>query len=427
MIASSREYFEGLFDYLKFDCSAVESSLNGIAAKLGQEYYDSEDGDDHLYIVGSVGRRTAIRGCSDVDVVFDMPQEKFNQYNQYAGNGQSALLQDVKNALAERYPNTDIRGDGQVVVVSFEKYAVEIVPGFRNADKTFTYPDTHNGGSWKSTNPIAEQEACAKLNIKAKGAYTRLCKIIRCWKNNVGLVFHGIALDTLVFNFLANNDYDPVLEPDYMDLTIRAMEYIADNLDNNLIYYAPGSRDAVEVKGDEAKRIARLAKKFAKEVLDVDDRLVAFADCLGCPIDGATRQSDGSVFRTEQFINSKFPVDIRFKVRLDGFVTSKIRGFRNFNIRERGVSLDRPIPIKCEIRFFVDYTDCPEPYDVYWKVRNVGRVAEEKDCIRGQIFADNNGNIHDESTSFWGPHFVECYIVKNGVCVASDRIDVPIG
>ena len=427
MTASSQEYFEELFDYLRFDSSTVEGSLNGIAAKLSLEYYGSKDDNDRLYIVGSVGRRTAIRGCSDVDVVFDMPQEKFNQYNQYVGNGQSALLQDVKNALIERYPNTDIKGDGQVVVVGFEKYVVEIVPGFKNADKTFTYPDTHNGGSWKSTNPIAEQEACAKLNAKTQGVYIRLCKIIRYWKNNVGLVFHGIALDTLVFNFLANSDYDSESEPDYIDLTIRAVEYIADNLDDNLLYYAPGSRDAVEIIGGEAKRIARLAKKFAKKVLGADDRLAVFADCLGRPIEGAAGQSYDSVFRTEQFIDSKFPVDIRFKVRLNGLVTSKIGGFRNFNIRERGVSLGEPIPIKCEIRFFIDHTDCPKPYNIYWKVRNVGKIAEEKGCIRGQIFADNNGSIHDEPTSFWGPHFVECYIVKDGVCVASDRIDVPIG
>lgn len=28
---------------------------------------------------------------------------------------------------------------------------------------------------------------------------------------------------------------------------------------------------------------------------------------------------------------------------------------------------------------------------------------------------------------FGGPHFVECYIIKNGECVAMKRIDVHIG
>ncbi|WP_343237364.1 hypothetical protein [Stenotrophomonas maltophilia group sp. RNC7] len=32
-----------------------------------------------------------------------------------------------------------------------------MVPGFINTDGiSYTYPDTNNGGSWKTTNPMAE-------------------------------------------------------------------------------------------------------------------------------------------------------------------------------------------------------------------------------------------------------------------------------
>ena len=31
-----------------------------------------------------------------------------------------------------------------------------------------------------------------------------------------------------------------------------------------------------------------------------------------------------------------------------------------------------------------------------------------------------------EESTFGGEHYVECYIVKNGVCVAKDKINVPI-
>ena len=32
-----------------------------------------------------------------------------------------------------------------------------------------------------------------------------------------------------------------------------------------------------------------------------------------------------------------------------------------------------------------------------------------------------------ENSKFHGPHYVDCYIIiKNGVCVARERIDVPI-
>ena len=37
----------------------------------------------------------------------------------------------VKKFLQERYPKTDISGDGQVVVIEFSRYTVELVPGFK--------------------------------------------------------------------------------------------------------------------------------------------------------------------------------------------------------------------------------------------------------------------------------------------------------
>ena len=33
----------------------------------------------------------------------------------------------------------------------------------------------------------------------------------------------------------------------------------------------------------------------------------------------------------------------------------------------------------------------------------------------------------NERTLYTGDHYIEIYIVKNGVCVAQDRLEVPIG
>ncbi|WP_433746377.1 nucleotide-binding domain-containing protein [Falsibacillus pallidus] len=77
-----------------------------------------------------------------------------------------------------------------------------------------------------------------------------------------------------------------------------------------------------------------------------------------------------------------------------------------------------------ELEFFISNTDVPAPYKIYWKVKNEGAIAREKDCIRGQIF--EGGRTHYEPTSFKGNHYVECYIVKNGLIQAKRRISVPI-
>ena len=41
--------------------------------------------------------------------------------HKYADMGLSALWQDVKKSIKTRYPTTDIRGDGAVVVVPFSR------------------------------------------------------------------------------------------------------------------------------------------------------------------------------------------------------------------------------------------------------------------------------------------------------------------
>ncbi len=64
--------------------------------------------------------------------------------------------------------------------------------------------------------------------------------------------------------------------------------------------------------------------------------------------------------------------------------------------------------------------------DVFWKVRNVGGLAERSDQIRGQIFKGKTTGILNENSNFNGPHFVECYIVKNNKVIVTDRISVQI-
>ena len=54
----------------------------------------------------------------------------------------------------------------------------------------------------------------------------------------------------------------------------------------------------------------------------------------------------------------------------------------------------------------------------------MGEEAHKRDNIRGEIIKD--GEKHHEVSEFHGPHYVECYIVKENVCVAKTRINVPI-
>ena len=121
---------------------------------------------------------------------------------------------------------------------------------------------------------------------------------------------------------------------------------------------------------------------------------------------------------TEQFIEDLYPVNIKYDLDIEGRVYQD--GFR-----PELLSVLKILRHRKKIEFFINSTSVPKPYRIFWKVRNVGYQAEKRDCIRGQI-VESKFETKTEPISFDGPHFVECYIIKDGVCVARDRVDVPI-
>lgn len=180
-----KQSFENFFDSISLDSlSEYQSSIESLTKLLNKKYYGSDSVDDHCLVVGSVGRQTAVSETSDLDLLFVLPQEVYTRFNAYDSNGQSALLQEVKNTIKNRYPKTDIKGDGQAVVINFTNrfYSIDLVPAFEQDDGSFKYPDSNDGGSWKKTDPVPEQDACSVLFDKTDGDGKRLCNALRVWK-----------------------------------------------------------------------------------------------------------------------------------------------------------------------------------------------------------------------------------------------------
>ena len=141
-----------------------------ITRRLNLDFWDLDSKFSHSLYVGSYGRGTAIRGFSDLDMIFRLPYEYYEKYNNHRHNGQSAMLQDVKKSLQKTYPSTHIGGDGQVVVIRFiDGIAFEVVPAFINKDGSYTYPDSNSGGRWRITNPKTEIDAISTMDSDCNG------------------------------------------------------------------------------------------------------------------------------------------------------------------------------------------------------------------------------------------------------------------
>lgn len=167
----------------------------------------------------------------------------------------------------------------------------------------------------------------------------------------------------------------------------------------------------------EDQRVEALRRAFGPRVASQSSNL------LKSTMGGLLAEAHFTRAPDEQLIEERFPVDLRHHLKID----CEVRKSGTLVGRLRNKSrLNRWLPYGRKLRFLVTACDAPEPYDLYWKVRNVGPAADRKRMWRGEIVRDGGQHWKDETTTFSGEHYVEAFVVKNGVCVARDRIQVPI-
>ena len=247
----------GRAEWFRDFCTSVQVQNGGtiskryreITRRLNKDFRGSTSETANSRYVGSYGRGTAIHG-SDFDMLFELPFSVYDQYNRYRGNGQSAFLQGIRRSIQQRYPNTRIGGDGQVVVVRFlDGMKFEVVPAFGNRDGSYTYPNAKQGGSWKQTNPKPEIEAVRHGNELTNGNLIRLCRMMRAWRKKWEVPIGGLLLDTLAYQFMMSRQYrfESYL---FYDQICRDIFLFLKEQDRRQKYWrAPGSSQFVIRKG----------------------------------------------------------------------------------------------------------------------------------------------------------------------------------
>ncbi|MBN3874510.1 hypothetical protein [Nostoc sp. JL33] len=215
-----------------------------ITKQLNKDFWNSESETQNSLYVGSYGRDTDIH-TSDIDMLFILPYTVYKQFDNYKGNGQSSLLQIVKNSIGETYPSY-MKGDGQVVKINFsDGICFELVPCFINKDGSFTYPDTNDGGKWRITNPKPEIEAIRNANQQFHYNLKRLCRMARAWKDTWDVPMGGLLIDTLAHNFLKDWEHRDKSFIYYDWMTRDFLKYLKDQSENRSYWYAPGSNKLV--------------------------------------------------------------------------------------------------------------------------------------------------------------------------------------
>ena len=239
--------------------STISTRYKTVTRAINSSFRNSQSETQYSFYVGSYGRGTAIN-TSDIDILAELPEDEYERHDALKGNGQSRLLQAVKDAILASYPRSDVRADGQVVKINFsDGILFEILPAFQNLnrlgqwDGTYKYPDSNMGGNWRSTNPKAEIEALDAKNSSSNGLLRDTCQHFRRVRddNYSSYTLSGVVIDSFVYR--AMGEWRWLNEGETS--TSKTGDYGIALLNNFLInksffrLSAPGSGDTVDTSG----------------------------------------------------------------------------------------------------------------------------------------------------------------------------------
>lgn len=245
----------------------IRNRYSQITKRINNDYRNINSANSYSRYVGSYGRGTEI-WTSDIDIIVILPYETYVRFNNYKGNGQSALLQEVKQSLQKTYSNSHSKSDGQVIGINFnDNISFEIVPVFLNKNGSYTYPDTHNDGTWKVTDPKPEISTINNFNKITNGNLKRLCRMTRAWKSHCNVPMNGILIDTLAYDFMKNWKYkkESYLYYDFMSRDF--FNYLSNISPSQRYSFAPGSTKKVYID-DLFQAKARKAFNHAKNAIE---------------------------------------------------------------------------------------------------------------------------------------------------------------
>lgn len=401
-------YFRKFIENISLTSAQKDDAMTkykGVCKSLYKEFYEGDFSDNVKFLFWSYKKWTTISSNNkDVDVIFKIPKVEFEKYKNQT-NWPSNLLTRVKNKLQETYSTTDkIKNWTKVVLVDFNSFKIEVLPALEQDDWKFTIPNSWEGPDWlQDFDPKSEINDFYESNKNNKWLTRDLIKCLKRRKiNKSNITIKSYQLDHYVIDFLKDydfNNYPQLISDFFCYLCSKVSETYVETAKNQaakaLDYY-----NAKDVNNAIEEYVKIFWEAFPKTVTKccVDD-IAPYEEFIEniCPVD----------------INSEYQFKINCRVSQDGFRTVLLSEVP-YLWREK------------KLEFFIQKNTIPSPFIVKWKVRNYGEEARLRNDLRGQIVNDSGRGEKTENTKYKWKHIVECYIIKNGICVARDSITVPI-
>lgn len=357
---------------------------------------------------------------------------------------------ELKRALdaVPRYADKTELGKRCVTIKFANDFHIDVVPFVERGDGN-TYITHRTRNEFLRQDPTAFTDWFEQQNRVTNGHLVRVVRLVKWLRDRSSIDCPSVVLAALlserVKSFAGVDDYGNVattftalLEDlrDYLDhhtappwvddrigqnLADRLTQTGFDNLKSQLKTWARLAREALDAEASVS--VDKWKKLFGANFgVTTATSTLALAAAASAP---STLTYEHQMVPGEQTLTERygFPErrDAESRFRIAGRMSPTKTGRGRYRPLSSNGNL---VPIGRSLRFEIADCTVPEPFDVYWKVRNAGPEAARRKAFRGEI--EQRGRMISESSDFPGAHWVQAWIVKDGVAVATSTQEVII-
>lgn len=435
-----RDYIRNNLSPMKEEQDLAASLYSAFKFALGQG----------CFLTGSFARFTAIRPIHDLDIIYIAGKFDPNNLNP------QAMLSSLQKILQSNFNNptkyqVEISLQTHSITFSFmengtEKIAVDIVPALISGEKNefgddiYFVPEILNVNRhnrqllyeslaksrkneiewWIKSDPRGYIKATADLDTQ-NSDFRKVAKFIKRWKHNCkekndGFGLKSFHVEQVIFEIFKQNP-----EFDITDAIFQFFHELPETIFQPQIEDRADSKRFIDSYLNDLSLPQKNLIKEARDAFLIKLEYLSETPSVSDLLNAAfhKRASNNKGCCTEQYLfDFNIPTFIeKDKVlRISGTALPTSGGFRERILDALGL-IERERKIKFRIT-----RDAPDADLFKWKVKNDNRSIEP----RGEI-TDSSTRNDPESTRYKGEHYVECYAIKDGVCIARARQNVKLG
>ena len=383
------------------------------------------------FLSGSYAKHTSIRPTSkgkkrDVDIIVVTSYEMTDDSKKVISELKDVLIQNAN------YNSATIQSHS--VGIEMGGLSIDVVPVISDQDdEEVYYIGDSNTGEWTKTDPKGHKVWSTTVNKEHNKKYKPLVKIFKWWRQTncpedikypKGITLEKIIADNLGDSSLGTEDF---LIATMQNIVATYKEDYADARVNPTI-----SDPSEKIEGNDllagysTTDFSNFIDKLSEHVSMLNDEGTendTWRKILGdeFPKEGCKAIACSSVNNVYSCIFAPYKEKPRWPMQRGGaaFITLRVTAADGSDVEY--ISNDIPLEKRCTLHFRA-LTGVRRPYSVIWQVVNTGQEATMANCLRGNFEPSNEGfDGKRESTLYKGTHSVQCFIIKNGICVAKSK------